>query len=125
MRLVCVCAAIDGLTVQNTILIPAHALTKRKILPGSQKSNYLNRDKTGGVEEKALLSRNLEEEDKIGTGKQLTFRRNPEKDNEHQLLGGAGFILGAKPKMVVVQPARICSLLQTTTKTIENEAAQL
>ncbi|KAJ1122523.1 hypothetical protein NDU88_001009 [Pleurodeles waltl] len=60
---------------------------------------YCSRNKTGGEEEKALLSQSLAEENKIGTGNQLTFRRDSEKDSEHWLLGGASFILGATPTM--------------------------
>ncbi|KAJ1101415.1 hypothetical protein NDU88_006483 [Pleurodeles waltl] len=74
--------------MENSFLIPVRAPLKRKVLPGNQKSIYCNRNKTGGEEEKALLSQNLAEEDEIGTGNQLTFKRNPEEDSEHWLLDG-------------------------------------
>ncbi|KAJ1184946.1 hypothetical protein NDU88_001742 [Pleurodeles waltl] len=76
----------------NNFLISARALPKKRIRPGRQKTLfYLSRDKIGGEEEKTLLSQSLAEENKFGIGNRLTFRRNPEKDSEHRLLGGLVF----------------------------------
>ncbi|KAJ1163473.1 hypothetical protein NDU88_003931 [Pleurodeles waltl] len=81
--------------------IALHSLINEEgFCPRNPMSVYRNRDKTGGDERKALLSRDLSEREKNRNRNQLTFDEESGKNSDHHLLGGAAFILAATPKMV-------------------------